>query len=762
MLSKPSSSKMTEAFRREFAACLQLKRKAPMEHYQLLMEILEEHKLKYVLQEVHPKFFLVHLANRDYLMMTPSNAHKRGADIKACGADLQMLTNAVCMELSESGPRRADHIAKNEALVKRAEGILAPLNGQERFITIGCGHTSQFCKQADLGGDTCEPSLQIPGTTQIDKQALFSNANFRTMITKGWSWTVVHSAVDEEFPRFAEIAQAALNVRNHSSSSMGELEVSMTLAKHAKECSRAEAVDWIDRLRAPCKSYAGVLLDYVVSFGGGDDSFIIQFVDSVSKQFNANVALGESYWSALAYTEFHNKTSKYPLVRAALLLANLTSDKIEDGYARLLKKSDVKIAAAEANAKASARSEEVLQEALSIAQAVSSIEKCLKPLGQLFVRVGLKLVGAEMKGRESKSYTMRQICQACTKGVAQVVGSPVRFDKWDNADDDSDLDEPKAKASKACAKSKASPGDAPAVLVTLGDHTSHAWICSQAGFSVGSQVKEKKMEASPDHLYVIFEIGDGTVSLHQVCSYINAPRKVSVTVPELLSNWSVSTMEPPVAMLPVPALPDVLNEQLKRNEIFKVILDLHNKHMKNYDQLVYYRRPDLVRANSFIKAGALVLVPIVPAGNIFYGVKPGSITVGECCLMPAAKPQIQEQPDVWAKNAVVNGYWWVNKTSDQKLVNMTEAKVTVKDLAIPIIKNSCDIEPFTRLCIYAKPKAVAVPLSNAKVMSDADNSDENVDAAASNVAAKAKAKAKRAAKAGQPAASGSKKRGRAQ
>lgn len=114
---------------------------------------------------------------------------------------------------------------------------------------------------------------------------------------------------------------------------------------------------------------------------------------------------------------------------------------------------------------------------------------------------------------------------------------------------------------------------------------------------------------------------------------------------------------------------------------------------------------------------------------------------------------------MWAKNAVVNGYWWVNKTSDQKLVNMTEAKVTVYDLDIPIMKNSCDIEPFTRLCIYAKPKAAAVPLSNAKVMSDADNSDENVDAAASNVVAKAKAKAK--GKAGQPAASGSKKRERA-
>ena len=114
------------------------------------------------------------MGNREWLLTSPHNAHKNGADIKSAGADLEQLSNAYCVELSESGARRDAHIAKNQALVQRAEGLLAPVTGVERFISVGCGHTSQFCKLADVGDATCEPSLQIPGANRIDEQSLCS------------------------------------------------------------------------------------------------------------------------------------------------------------------------------------------------------------------------------------------------------------------------------------------------------------------------------------------------------------------------------------------------------------------------------------------------------------------------------------------------------------------------------------------------------------------------------------------------------------
>ena len=80
-----------------------------------------------------------------------------GAEIKAAGADVELLSNAYCFELPRNGPRRAAHIEKNVAFVDRSEGLVAEVNGSEGFIRyFGCGHTSQFCKVADVGGITCE------------------------------------------------------------------------------------------------------------------------------------------------------------------------------------------------------------------------------------------------------------------------------------------------------------------------------------------------------------------------------------------------------------------------------------------------------------------------------------------------------------------------------------------------------------------------------------------------------------------------------
>jgi hypothetical protein len=120
---------MTAAFRQEFEACLGLKSVPPQEHFDMLLVILWKYNMIYEVKEVHPRFFLVHIANRDYLMMNPKNAHVRGAQIKASGADLGQLTNAYCIELPEAGDRRDEHIEANLTLIENAAGLLAVVNG---------------------------------------------------------------------------------------------------------------------------------------------------------------------------------------------------------------------------------------------------------------------------------------------------------------------------------------------------------------------------------------------------------------------------------------------------------------------------------------------------------------------------------------------------------------------------------------------------------------------------------------------------------
>ena len=151
-----------------------------------------------------------------------------------------------------------------------------------------------------------------------------------------------------EFPQFASVAQKALNTRNHIANVVGELEVCMTLAANLKDPGIKQMEQWkelcvenIVSLCAPCAHYAATLLDYIVDYAGSEDACLIQFVDNVTKQFSANVALGQIYLKALYETTFADKSMKYPMVRTALMLANLTGGKVEDSKACLVTRNDI-------------------------------------------------------------------------------------------------------------------------------------------------------------------------------------------------------------------------------------------------------------------------------------------------------------------------------------------------------------------------------------------------------------------------------------
>ena len=152
------ASKFTPAFCFEFTVILAEKNTKANEVFQQAMACLRLRKSAYNLSKQHCKFFIPHKKNRGGLMLSPYNVHRNAAKIHRVGADVAQIINAVCMELAPSGPHRAAHILANENLVQRSKGMLAPLNDEERFLTLGAGHTAAFCKLAAVGGPTPERS----------------------------------------------------------------------------------------------------------------------------------------------------------------------------------------------------------------------------------------------------------------------------------------------------------------------------------------------------------------------------------------------------------------------------------------------------------------------------------------------------------------------------------------------------------------------------------------------------------------------------
>ena len=326
-------SNVSQQFKEEFAVILNQKDFTPNEQLQSLLDCLRLHHLLYTMEKAVAKLFLVHKENRGGLLVSPHNVHRNALRIYNCGADMKQLTNAVCLELPPSGKLREEHLAKNKALVERAAGLLAPINGSERYITLGCGHTMSFCKQAAVHGDTSETQLQCADSNKVDVQKLCRQAQFKAMIQEGWSWTVVPYIIDQLFPSFAKIAIQALNTQNHVGTEVGELETCMTLASTYDDPGMQDLPNWkelavesVARLNVPCSKYSITLLDVVINFGGGDGAPHIAFMDSVAKAFGCNVNLGRSFWEALTTSVYTDRTRLFPLLRVSLALANMTDD----------------------------------------------------------------------------------------------------------------------------------------------------------------------------------------------------------------------------------------------------------------------------------------------------------------------------------------------------------------------------------------------------------------------------------------------------
>ena len=70
------------------------------------------------------------------------------------GADKKQLTNSLAFEFGPESSLRSQHLEANAKLIDESNGLLAPINGSERYVTVGCGHTViqwQAVKQCGVG-----------------------------------------------------------------------------------------------------------------------------------------------------------------------------------------------------------------------------------------------------------------------------------------------------------------------------------------------------------------------------------------------------------------------------------------------------------------------------------------------------------------------------------------------------------------------------------------------------------------------------------
>ena len=633
----PAMNRLTPEFKAEFG---QLMDEAldypPNEFLQKGLDILRKHKLLIEKVMIHPKQMLCHKENRGRLMLNPRKAHRNGARILGIGADKNQLSLALCCELAPSGPTRLANIHLNEQLVHKSHGLLAPVTGDESYISLSCSHTAAFCKVAPLCPKTPYTQLQDQ-FGKLDYGKICNQTAYKEMCEVGWTWIVVPWDVDLAYPQFAARAQQALNGSNSVSDEVGELEVAMSLAEmHATMQDdpywESKALKSVADMGLECGDYASTILDFVKLYGGGAHAPHISFIDSIMKTFNATVALGEDMWAALTYSESPNKMEKLPLLRVALALINLTA-----GGATIIDKPHVQKAFSKQKAVLAAAAETALENSFEIISILGQTgvtqADVLAPLGHFFVRTGLLVVDMQLKGPEAKKYTMGEIKKFFLDDVSKVAGHAINFPEWSD-DFQSGNSGPAAPrgSPEAARRPKAASSKACAAPASLSDLKSPIWIAAQAGFEAGSVVIEKKFgDAQSKSIPMeIVEINDdGEVKLRQALAYSPPTAMVvgTVQVSDLLLRWTHTSIQIPENF--GSAVGGSSDVDMVRANLFIALMGLNGEHQSEAaNSLQIWRKPDMVRTGATaIPKGGLVLVPMTTLNNITGGKKPGGAHV---------------------------------------------------------------------------------------------------------------------------------------
>ena len=304
-----------------------MNRIAPITAWTSIVSILIEEHIAYYM-ELDCALMLTHPKNRNGLLLNPHNATRIIQLIKRTGADLKELQKAACFELSTDPSIRKRQIAANEACIKRAGGILADINGSERYLSVSCGHTSAGCRAVKQGAKSSVDELTGGEDSLHRDMVVGKDAIFASMIDKGWLWLVIPAIAELVWPQLANLGVKALNASNNTTSTPSEIQTAalvaeLRLAHHIEGTLDASLLRATVLATNPvCADYLDVVMDWSERFGGGDNAQIILFLEMFASKFGASLRLGEDYLCALVYTKLDKAdVGRYPMDRTCLLSA---------------------------------------------------------------------------------------------------------------------------------------------------------------------------------------------------------------------------------------------------------------------------------------------------------------------------------------------------------------------------------------------------------------------------------------------------------
>ena len=394
--------------------------------------------------------------------------------------------------------------------------------------------------------------------------------------------------------------------------------------------------------------------------------------------------------------EFPSGTTKFALIRAACVAANLVATKVVDGIAKLLTKSDIIALSKKPMLLQLSAADSVLTEGwaatrVHIEKKEIDEHKAYACFGRFSLRCALYLCKKQKEGPEGRIFDTITASKAeFVHDMQLALGQEVTM---------------------------SSPCSAPAAeaIVELTDVANPKWIASQAGYTTGALYVDKV--GGDNVIYKLTEM-DSAVRFVQVHLGPATPKEKVVSFSELKK-----VMAPSKGKLPEKLTLSLQNympnnhAELKRDKMraqaFLELMQLAEQHcVQEFETVEHYLHPMQVRCKAQVEKGELVLIPCAPIAKIV-SVASDNATLGSQIVscnsdegtMYIEHPATVKRNDVAAlkDTTVLSAFWWVLPSMVGADVNMAFNKITVGQFSFIVLTNIRKLAVFEKLCVATTP-----------------------------------------------------------
>ena len=160
-------------------------------------ELIDANLARY--SSLHPSMLLCHNGNRGGHGPNAFNSHLLAWKIRKVGADLTELLHACCIELSANADVRNKQVEFNKTLAQTSSGLLSPVLGSEKYLSLSCGHTVGLARAINANCVTTLPALkELVKDEQLTVNGVCgSDEVYAGMVTSGWQWLVIDQVVED-------------------------------------------------------------------------------------------------------------------------------------------------------------------------------------------------------------------------------------------------------------------------------------------------------------------------------------------------------------------------------------------------------------------------------------------------------------------------------------------------------------------------------------------------------------------------------------